>query len=109
MQQHKAAGASNFARRVLLCCTLLHWLSSVDVHRQELCISSGKRSHLMLQQKAVCDLHPCQQLLCQWPQALQQVGQRQLQYQLPYQLQYQLPYQLQYQLQHRLVLQPQMH
>jgi len=72
---------------------------------QVLCISTVGNSHLMPQQTAVCDLHPCQQLFCQWPQALQQVGQRQLLYQLLHQLPYQLPYQLQ----HQPVLQPQMH
>lgn len=51
----------------------------------------------MPQQKAVCDLHPCHQTLCQWPQAVQQVGQRQLPDQLPYQLR------------HQLMLQPQTH
>ncbi len=60
-----------------------------------LCISYEK-SHLMPQQEAVHDLHPCQQLLCQSPQAAQQAGQRQLQYQLPHQLP------------HQPVLQPQM-
>lgn len=52
----------------------------------------------MPRQTAVCDLHACQKLLCQWPQAVQQVEQHQLLDQLPHQLPYQLPYQLQHQL-----------